>query len=113
MQESNPDIDCFIPKEGANMFEDAMCVLKNSKHKAEAEKFINFMCNTDVAVKTAEIIGYATPHTEAFKLLDKSVTGNSFVYPSAEVLAGTEVFYNLSPAINQLQSDLWTDIKKD
>ncbi len=113
IQDGNPDIDYYIPKEGANFFVDAMCVLKDSPHKAEAEAFINFMCKTDVAVKTAEIIGYATPHLEAVKQLDPEITGNTVVYADEAVLANTEVFLNLSPEINRLQSDLWTDIKKD
>ncbi len=113
IQEGNPDIDYFIPKEGANMFVDSMCVLKNTQHKAEAEAFINFMCETSTAVKNAELIGYATPHTAAKKELDPSITGNPIVYASAEVLKNTEVFYNLNPEISLLQSELWTDIKKD
>ena len=113
IQSDNPDIDYFIPKEGANMFVDSMCVLKNSQHKAEAEAFINFMCETETAVKNAEIIGYATPHTEAKKVLDPSITSNPIVYASSEVLKNTEVFLNLNPEISLLQSELWTGIKKD
>ena len=112
-QEEDVDIDYYIPKEGANMFVDAMCVLKNTQHKAEAEAFINFMCKTDVAVKTAEAIGYATPHMEARKALDPEIVGNSVVYADSATLANTEVFLNLSPEIGELQSKLWTDIKKD
>lgn len=113
MQENNPDIKCYIPKEGANMFVDAMCVLKTSTKKAEAEKFINFMCSTEIALKTAEELGYATPQTEAKALLDPSITSVSFIYPPDEVLANTEVFFKLPAEINKLQSDLWTEIKKD
>lgn len=114
MQESNPDIDYYIPKEGANMFVDSMCVLKNTQHKAEAEAFINFMCQTDIAVQTAEIIGYATPHTEAKVALDPAITSNPIVYASADVIKNsTEVFLNLNPEISLLQSELWTSIKKD
>lgn len=113
MQADNPDIGYYIPKEGANFFVDCMCVLKNSQHKTEAEQFINFMCETEVAAKTAEYIGYATPHMEARTLLDPEIVGNPLVYPDSAALASTEVFLNLSKDINKLQSDLWTDIKKD
>lgn len=113
MQADNPDIDYYIPTEGANFFVDCMCVLKNSQHKAEAEQFINFMCETEVAAKTAEYIGYATPHMEARTLLDPEIVGNALVYPDSKVLESTEVFLNLSKDINKLQSDLWTDVKKD
>ena len=113
IQEDNPDIGYYIPKEGANFFVDAMCVLKNSEHKAEAEQFINFMCETEIAVKTAEFIGYATPHTGAQAVLDPEITSNPVIYADAATLEGTEVFLNLTPEIGKLQSELWTNIKKD
>ena len=112
-QEEDVDIDYYIPKEGANMFVDAMCVLKTTQHKAEAEAFINFMLKTDVAVKTAEIIGYATPHAAAKEQLDPAITSNPVVYADSATLENTEVFLNLAPEIGELQSKLWTDIKKD
>lgn len=113
MQADNPNIECYIPKEGANLFADAMCVLKTSTHKTEAEMFINFMCRTDIAVKNAEEIGYATPQMEARSLLDPSITSNRSIYPPDEALVNAEIFINLPPDITRLQSSLWTDIKKD
>lgn len=111
--EQNENVKCYIPSEGANLFVDSMCVLKSSKNKQAAEKFINFMCETDIAVRNAEAIGYATPHTGAFEALDASVTGNEFVYPSKEKLAETEVFVNLPQDILTLQSNHWIDLKID
>lgn len=111
--EQNENVKCFIPKEGANLFVDSMCILKTSKNKQAAEKFINFMCETDIAVRNAEAIGYATPHTGAFEALDSSVTGNEIIYPSAEKLANTEVYVNLPQDILTLQSNHWIDLKID
>ncbi|MCL2507733.1 MAG: ABC transporter substrate-binding protein [Oscillospiraceae bacterium] len=113
MQEDNPDIDFYLPAEGFNLFVDAMCVMKNSKHKKEAEEFINFMCRTDIAVKNAEAIGYATPQMEAKSRLDSELTSNLTVYPTGDILEKAEAFYMLPKEINQLQSDLWTELKKD
>ena len=52
IQQDNPDISFYLPKEGSNFFTDAMCVLKSSQNKENAEKFINFMCRTDIASRT-------------------------------------------------------------
>ena len=60
-EEGNTDIDFFVPEGGTNLFVDAMCILKGSQHKAEAEAYINFLCRTDVAKANAEYIGYSTP----------------------------------------------------
>lgn len=113
IQESNPNVDYYIPKEGTNMFVDAMCVLKTTAHKKEAEQFINFMCSTETALKNANEIGYASPQMEAAKLMDARLVNDPCIYPSDEVLANTESFRNLSKETNVLQSQLWTEIKKD
>lgn len=112
IQETNPDIRFYMPKEGTNMFFDSMCVLKTSEHKKEAELFINFMCEPEIAAMNAETVGYATPNTAAEKLLDPEITENPLVYPDDEYLkANTEVFINLSQKTQMLQSTLWTDLK--
>lgn len=114
IQQDNPDISFYLPKEGSNFFTDAMCVLKSSQNKENAEKFINFMCRTDIALLNAEEIGYGTPQTEAYKLLDEEVSSNELLYPSKEKLQNqTEVFINLPSNINMLQSALWTSLKVD
>lgn len=114
IQQDNPDISFYLPKEGSNFFTDAMCVLKSSQNKENAEKFINFMCRTDIALMNAEEIGYGTPQTEAYKLLDEEVSSNELLYPSKEKLRNqTEVFINLPSNISMLQSALWTSLKVD
>lgn len=113
IQESNPNIEYYLPKEKTNLFVDSMCVLKNTKHQKEAEQFINFMCSTDVALKNANEIGYATPQVEAAKLVDERLRNDKIIYPSAQVLANTESFINLPKEINVLQSQLWTELKRD
>lgn len=112
MQETNPEIKFYIPAEGTNMFVDSMCVLNTTEHKKEAELFINFMCDPEIAAMNAETVGYATPNTEAMKLLDPEITGNELVYPSEDFLkSNTDVYINLSQKTQMLQSTLWTDLK--
>ena len=110
--EGNPDIDYFVPEEGTNRFVDAMCITANTKNKAAAEAYINFLCRTEVAIANAESIGYSTPHVEARKLLDPSVGENPNFYPSKELLDKTEVFMTLPDEINKLQDSLWIKLKQ-
>lgn len=112
IQETNPDVQFYMPKEGTNMFVDSMCILNTTKHKKEAELFINFMCDPEIAAMNAETVGYATPNTEAMKLLDAEITENPLVYPDENYLtSNTEVFINLSQKTQMLQSTLWTNLK--
>lgn len=101
-----------VPKSGTNLFVDAICIPKGTVQKEAAEMYINFLCETEVALATAEYIGYSTPHSGAFELLADEIKNNKISYPDDEYLNNsTEVFRNLSPETNQLMQDLWTDMK--
>lgn len=109
MMQDNPDLAFAVPVEGTNLFIDSMCIPANSKNKEAAELFINYMCETLVALKNTEYVGYATPHTEAFTYLDEEMQ-TSVTYPDDEVLGKAEAFTALPPATTSLLDSLWTDI---
>jgi len=113
MMEENEDLAAYVPVEGANMFFDSMCILKTSEHKEEAEKFIDFMCSTEIAVMNAEEVWYAIPQLEAYELLEPEQKDDPMVYPPQEVLERCEVFVNLPQDIMQLQSKLWISLKTE
>lgn len=108
----NPDLAFSVPREGSNVFNDAMCIPKGSKNKAAAEMFINFMCETQTALANCEYIGYGTPHAEAYELLDDEIK-NGISYPSDEVLATCEAFDALPTATTKLIDQLWTDLMSE
>ena len=103
----NPDLDFAIPSDGSNYFVDAMVIPKNAEHKEEAELFINFMCETEIALKNALEIGYSTPHKGAFEELPEE-TKNSFQYPGDAVLESAEVYSYLKDK-TELYDKIWTD----
>ena len=111
MMEENEDLAAYVPVEGANMFFDSMCVLKSSHNKEAAEKFINFMCETEIAVRNAETVWYAIPHTAAYEALDPEQSEDPLVYPPQEIKDKCEVFINLKEETLILQSELWINLK--
>lgn len=108
----NPDLAYVIPKEGSNFWFDAMAVCKGTKHKEEAEKFINFMCEPEIAFRNADYIGYASPHTEAVKRLPRELTSDRSAYPLPEDLKNCEVFSTLGNTL-KLFDRIWTEIKAE
>ncbi len=109
MMEDNPDLAFAIPREGTNIYTDAMCIPKGAPNKEAAEMYINFMCETKVALANVEYTCYSTPHTEAFEYLDEE-TQNSVSYPSEEVKLTGEVYRALSDQGSRLLDEHWTDI---
>lgn len=110
MVSNNPDLGFAFPKEGVNIFYDAMCVPKGSQNKRGAEAFINFMQEPEVALANAEYIYYATPNKAVREMEDYSLVSSEAVYPKNQ--PKSEYFKNLPPEILEYQNKLWTQVKE-
>ena len=110
MIRDNPDLAYSIPKEGTNLWFDAMVIPKNAKNKEGAEQFINFLARPDIAAMNAEYIGYSTPITEALELLPDEITNDEVGYPTNLSEIDLEIFKDPLDII-QLYDSIWTDIK--
>ncbi len=109
MKNENPDLEYAIPKEGSNLWFDSMVILKDTKHQKEAEQFINFMCDKDIAFENADYIGYSTPQTETKKMMSEDLLKDIAAYPSDEQMKNCEVFEDLSDSI-KVYDRIWTEI---
>lgn len=108
--ELNDSLAYSVPEEGSNLWFDSMVVPVTSKHQAEAEKFIDFMCRPDIAKLNAEYIGYSTANTEAQKLLGKEISGDKLRYPDLSELDNMEIFA-YDPELTEKYSELWQQVK--
>ena len=111
MVEENPDLGFSHPKEGFNIFIDAMCIPKGCQNKAGAEAFINFLCRPDISAANLDYIGYSTPETAAKEYLDEEVISSPVSYPDDETLARSESFAELGVEATQTMNDLWLSVK--
>lgn len=111
MIDDNPDLAFAVPREGTNLFADAMCIPVGAKNKEAAEMYINFMCETLTALKNCEYIGYSTPHSLVPDLLDEEIKNSPIAYPPDEVLANAEVYTALPVTTTRLIDSLWTEIR--
>lgn len=115
MEEENPSLKYILPKEGTNKWFDALAIPKGSKHKANAEKFINYLLKPDIAAQNAEYIGYSTPNIEAFELLDEDTQNNEIAYPSDKDYLNKKcnVFVDLGDEITKTYDDAWLEVKSN
>lgn len=63
MIEENEDLAFYYPKEGTNIFVDAMCIPNAAQNKGAAELFINFLLDPEIAEENALYLYYASPNT--------------------------------------------------
>lgn len=111
MVEENPDLGFSHPKEGFNIFIDAMCIPRGCQNKEGAEAFINFLCRPDISAANLNYIGYSTPETAAKQYIDEEVLESPVAYPDEETLARSESFAELSVEATQEMNDLWLSVK--
>lgn len=111
MKENNPDLGIAFPKEGANIFVDAMCIPKTTQNKGAAELYINFMEEPQIALANAEYICYASPNRAVVNMSDYTFQGNPVLYPDKKILAKDQYFHNLPSNTQTMMSTYWSDLK--
>lgn len=112
MKDVNPDLDFVYPKEGVNVFVDAVCVPKCAQNYDGAIKYINFLLDPEIGVNNALYIGYATPNTGVMEHPDYAeMKDNEYLYPSEENMPDVEYFRNLPQETLDMFSSLWNEIK--
>ncbi|HHW00674.1 MAG TPA: spermidine/putrescine ABC transporter substrate-binding protein [Clostridiaceae bacterium] len=105
----NPNLDYAIPKEGSNLWFDAIVIPKTAEHQAEAEKYIDFLCDPEIAFKNADYIGYSSPNSGAKEMLDPSLLSDKTAYPDDEDIKNCEIFqYN--EKLIKIYDEIWTRI---
>jgi spermidine/putrescine transport system substrate-binding protein len=72
--------------EGTSLWMDNIVMLKSSKNKELAYKFIDFLLNAEIGKRNTEYCRYATPNKAANNLLPETIKNNALIYPSEEYL---------------------------
>lgn len=105
----NPDLAYCVPKEGSNVWVDAMVIPKTSKNYESALKFINFMMRPDVAAMNSEYIGYSTANAAALELLPEELVNDPTFNPSQDVLDRCTFFHDISD-VSDLYDRIWVEV---
>lgn len=105
------ELNYVIPEEGTNIWIDSWVIPYNARNKENAEKWIDFLCRPDIALKNFEYITYATPNTGALDLMDEEYRENTSVFPDTSKLTNSEVFQYLGTEADDLYNALWKQIK--
>ena len=111
MIKENSDLKYVVPKEGTNLWIDSIVILKGSKNKENAEKFINYLLDKEVAYKNYKEILIATPNVEAKELLDNDGLVDEILYPSKEVMNKCEVYKYLGQEVDEIYNTAWFDLR--
>ncbi len=106
----NPDIRYIIPQEGGVIWADNLAILKSSKNKELAEKFVDFLLRPEINAKIVNFLRYPSTNEAARAYILPEILNDPGIYPSEEILAKLEWLRDLGEA-TELYERVWTEVK--
>jgi spermidine/putrescine transport system substrate-binding protein len=97
-QLDNPAIKFVAPEEGLMLWSDNMMVPNLAEHQGNAEAWMNYYYQPDVAAKLASWVNYICPVQGArdeMETINPDLVDNPLIFPDAEMLAKTMAFMAL------------------
>ncbi len=118
MYEENDSLEFYYPKEGTNLYVDAMCIPRTSRNKTVAERYINFMLSEEPAVANAEYTYYASPNrlvreNEEYIEYMNGIKDDAYEKMYATENVKTQAYKNLSGEHLAMINSLWEELKSD
>ena len=111
MKENNDDLAFVYPKEGVNIFADAVCIPKGCQNYDAAMLYMNFLMEPEVALANAETICYASPNTAVVNNEEYTYYQNEILYPSEEDMPKTQWFHDIDADTVKYYEELWIGVK--
>lgn len=109
----NEDLAYVIPKEGSNVWLDSWGVTKYCDNMDAAQKFLDFLCREDIAMKNFEYIYYSTPNEAVIESLSGEERANETLVPTDDATENCEVYLQNSAETTELMNELWKELKSD
>lgn len=110
-QEENPDLAYVVPKEGSEDFTDSWAIPTSAKNKENAEKWINFMLDKDVAMTNFDYLTYSIPNISVIDSVRDDAAKMGVLFPEDSVLEKCEALKNLGPGADDLYTKYWKKFK--
>lgn len=105
------DLAYTIPKEGTNIWFDAMVVPKDAPHPKNALLFINYMMRPEVAAANTNFTYYATANMAAMRYVNKDILDDPAIYPDPKVMANGYPSVVRDVNIQRVMTREWTRFK--
>ncbi|KPC62376.1 polyamine ABC transporter substrate-binding protein [Streptomyces chattanoogensis] len=111
LQSDNPDIEYVIPKAGCMTSTDNLMVPNKARHKANAERLIDYFYEPKTAAKLAAYINYVCPVDgvrEELAKIDKEAARNPLIIPDEEMAEKSHSFRALNAKESKAFSEKFT-----
>jgi putrescine transport system substrate-binding protein len=109
------NIKYIIPKEGGDIWIDAIAIPKGAPNVANAHVFINFLLRPDISAKITNSTQIATVVTKAKQFIHANILNNTLIFPTEDVLKTlfmSKVFTGKEADVyERVRMRMWAQIK--
>ena len=108
----NEDMGFYMPKEGTNLWCDAMVIPSNAENIELAHEFINYVCSYEAAYENSDYVGYTSPNAEVMATLSGeggTYEGINAYIPRSEY--PNDECFEFNEDTRKIISNLWSKVK--
>ena len=108
----NEDMGFYMPKEGTNLWCDAMVIPSNAENIELAHEFINYVCSYEAAYENSDYVGYTSPNAEVMAVL--SGEGGTYEGINAYIPRSEYPYdecFEFNEDTRKIISNLWSKVK--
>jgi spermidine/putrescine-binding protein len=99
-----------LPKEGATLWIDSVCLPVRARNVASIYAFLDYILEPEVNARIVNGIRYASPNRAARAFIDPKILADPAVYPPDDALARCELIEDIGDATTTMD-EYWTEIK--
>ena len=124
IEESDMNLDFFVPEEGSNVWVDGWVIPKKAVNKTAAEMFINYCLRPDIAMRNMMEVGYVSSVKKDALRVDSGALGilaengyteteffsNIVRYPTPDILSRCASMKDFPALITTDLSNMWIDV---
>lgn len=103
-------IGYVVPKEGATMYQEDICILASAPNKENAKLFMEFYLRPENPVLNVEQQMNGTPNVPAREMLPEAFKTHPGMNPSAEIMSKLQIFEDLGQDL-RLYDRAWTQVR--
>ncbi|GAA3541575.1 ABC transporter substrate-binding protein [Aeromicrobium flavum] len=109
----NEDLVFVTPEEGLMIWSDNMIIPNLATHQANAEKFVDFYYQPEIAAQLAAYVNYICPvkgAQDAMLEIDPELAESQLIFPTDETLSQTHGFMALSESVMRTYEGEFADV---
>ncbi len=107
----NDDLIVIMEDQPNSLSVDTMVILKGSKHKTEAELFLNFILRPEISAKLTDMFPYVSFNKYSSEYVDKQLSSNPLVYLSDVMKENLYLILTFDGDIISAEVDAMTEVK--